>query len=143
MTGEQTPQFGTGLAGVVVETLPITHADSRRFFTEFFDSAQVGIGGVKVMNIEQPPTGQETVVGGHWEKGLEVIFVQSGSISRLLLADVNTREERSYKNIGANSRVILPPNIAHRLSFRQPASLIILNEVPFSPAKLVPYPFRG
>ena len=133
-----------GLAGVVVETLPITHSDNRRSFVEFFDSLEgkYSMRGVKVMNIKKPPKDGEIVVGGHWEKAREVIYVLSGRIDNLRVADVETQEEKDIGPIPAGRRIMLPPNIAHRLTFIEEAVLIVLNEAPFSPAKLKPYPFK-
>lgn len=144
---EQSPQHESALRGVRIEKLPITHEDTRRSFTEFFDSRDIGfnsgvvrIGGIKIMGIKQPADDEETVVGGHWEQGSEVIWVQQGEITTLRLADVNTGEEEIHQHISAATRVILPRLVAHQLRFSGPATLIIMNEIPFSPAKLVIYP---
>ena len=144
---EQGPSSESALRRVRIEQLPITHEDPRRSFTEFFDSnllpadlGPVKIGGVKLMDITQPKEGEDVVVGGHWEQATEVIWVREGEISSLKLADINTREEALYENLPAGTRIILPPLIAHQLRFKNAASLVILNEAPFSPAKLQIYP---
>lgn len=143
---EGAPQHESALSGVRIERLPVTSEDYRRRLTEYFDSNNIGlgpnvkIGGVKTLEIKQPSEGEEIVVGGHWEQGAEVIWIHDGKISSLKLADVTTGEEMQYEHISAGSRVILPPMVAHQLRFTGPASLTILNEVPFSPDKLIVYP---
>jgi len=108
---------------------------------EIFSSSDVTIRDTKVIDI-LPQTGKERVViGGHWEKGIEIQYVLAGRIARLDLADVKTKEEKTVSDISAGSRVILPPGVAHRLIFEEPSQLLVCNEVPFVPEKCVVYPY--
>ncbi|MBI2335079.1 hypothetical protein HYU96_04775 [Candidatus Daviesbacteria bacterium] len=130
----------SALSGVRIDRMPIAHADARRTAVEIFSSPGITIRDSKVLMVNQPPEGKEAVIGGHWEQGIEIIYVQAGEIDTLRLADVNTGEEISHQHLSEGTRVTLPPQIAHQLRFRGPATLIVFNEVPFTPEKLVIYP---
>lgn len=127
------------LSRVTVDRMPIAHADPRRTAVEIFSSPGITIRDSKVLMVNQPPEGEEAVIGGHWEQGIEIIYVQAGEIDTLRLADVNTGDEVRYEHVSERTRVILPPQVAHQLRFRGPATLMIFNEVPFTPEKLVVY----
>jgi len=117
-------------------------ADSRRNMVEVFSSEGITIRDAKFLNILQPAEGEKVVIGGHWEKGLEIQYVLSGKIARLDLADVETRQERSFADIHAGSRIMLPSGVAHRLIFEEPTSLLVCNEVPYMPDKCIVYPYK-
>ncbi len=137
---EQAPKIESALSRVQIDSTPIGHEDGRRSSTEIFSSPDITIRDSKCLVVKQPPEGTEAVIGGHWEKGVEIIWVQHGEISTLRLADVATGEEETHEHVSAGTRVILPPMVAHQLRFTGPATLIVFNEVPFIPEKLVVYP---
>lgn len=127
------------LSKIQIDHMPVVHTDARRTAVEIFSSPAITIRDAKVLMVNQPPEGEEAVIGGHWEQGIEIIYVQEGEIAALRLADVNTGEEVQYEHVSAGTRVILPSLVAHQLRFRGPAILMIFNEVPFTPEKLVVY----
>lgn len=137
---EEAPRSESALSRVQIDPTPIGHEDGRRASTEIFSSPDITIRDSKCLRVKQPPDGTEAVIGGHWEKGTEIIWVQEGEITTLRLADVNTGEEATHEHVSAGTRVILPPMVAHQLRFRGAAMLIVFNEVPFVPEKLVIYP---
>lgn len=130
----------SALSRVRIDAMPIAHADARRTAVEIFSSPGITIRDSKVLMVNQLPEGQEAVIGGHWEQGIEIIYVQSGEIDTLRLADVNTGDEERYEHLSAGTRIMLPPHVAHQFRLRGPATLMIFNEVPFTPEKLVVYP---
>lgn len=137
---ERTLQHESALSGVRIDLMSIAHADTRRTAVENFSSPGITIRDAKVLTVNQPSEGEETVIGGHWEQGIEIIYVQEGEIATLRLADVNTGDEVRHEHVSAGTRVTLPPQVAHQLRFRGAATLVIFNEVPFTPEKLVVYP---
>lgn len=128
------------LSRVTIDKMPVAHSDVRRAAVEIFSSSDITIRDAKVLEVHQPPEGKESIIGGHWEQGIEIIYVQKGEIDSLRLADVKTGVEVKHEHILAGTRVILPPQVAHQLRFRGPATLMIFNEVPFTSEKLVVYP---
>ncbi len=128
------------LASVRIDWMPIAHQDNRRIAVEIFSAPGITIRDSKVLVVNQPKEGEETIIGGHWEKGLEIIYVQAGEISTLRLADVQTGDEGKYDNLLQGTRIMMPSGIAHQLRFRNSATLMIFNEIPYSPDKLVIYP---
>lgn len=134
------PEHESKLGRVQIDRMPIAHSDARRTAVEIFSSPGITIRDSKVLMVNQPPEGEEAVIGGHWEQGIEIIYVQAGAIDTLRLADVDTGEEISHHQLSAGTRVILPAHVAHQLRFRGSATLIIFNEIPFTPEKLVVYP---
>lgn len=130
----------SALSRVRIDRMPIAHVDARRTAVEIFSSPEITIRDSKVLMVNQPPEGQEAVIGGHWEQGMEIIYVQAGEIATLRLADVNTGDQTSYEHLSEGTRVILPPGVAHQLRLKGPATLMIFNEIPFTPEKLVVYP---
>lgn len=117
-------------------------SDSRRSMVEVFSSEDITIRDSKFLRILQPDPGEKTVIGGHWEKGLEIQYVLSGKIARLDLADAETRRERTFSNIEAGSRIMLPSGVAHRLIFEEAALLLVCNEIPYVPDKCIVYPYK-
>lgn len=136
-------QPSSALGEVRIDHTPIVHSDARRAAVEIFSSTGIIIRDAKILMVEQPIDGKESVIGGHWEKGLEIIYVQQGEIATLKLADVNTGDEVSYGHVSAGTRIILPAGVAHQFRFREAATLLVFNEVPFTPEKLVIYPPWG
>jgi len=124
------------------DTLP-QDSDSRRNMVEVFSSEDITIRDAKFLNILQPVSGEKVVIGGHWEKGLEIQYILSGKIARLDLADVETRQERSFADIQTGSRIMLPQGVAHRLIFEEAALLLVCNEVPYVPDKCIIYPYKA
>lgn len=134
------PEHPSALSRVTIDMMPVAHADARRTAVEIFSSADLTIRDAKVLMVNQPAAGQETVIGGHWEQGIEIIYVQEGAISTLRLADVDIGDEVSHENLAQGTRIILPAQVAHQFRFREAATLVVCNEVPYTPAKLVVYP---
>lgn len=134
------PEGLSTLSKVTIDMMPVAHADARRTAVEIFSSADITIRDAKVLMVNQPAAGEETVIGGHWEQGIEIIYVQEGTIAALRLADVETGDEARHENLAKGTRIILPPHVAHQFRFRQAATLVVCNEVPYTPAKLVVYP---
>ncbi len=130
----------SALSGVRIDRMPIAHADARRTAVEIFSSPSITIRDSKVLMVNQPPEGTEAVIGGHWEKGIEIIYVQQGEMTVLRLVDINTGEQARHEHLSEGTRIILPPGIAHQFRFTGQATLMIFNEVPFTPEKLVIYP---
>lgn len=130
----------SALSRVTVDRMPTAHADARRTAVEIFSSADITIRDAKVLMVNQPAAGEETIIGGHWEQGIEIIYVQEGAIAALRLADVDTGDEARHENLAKGTRIILPSYVAHQFRFREAATLIVCNEVPYTPAKLVVYP---
>lgn len=137
---ESAPEQPSALSRVTIDMMPVAHADARRTAVEVVSSPDITLRDIKILTVNQPPEGQESVIGGHWEQGVELIYVQEGVISRLRLADVDTGDEASFEGLSAGTRIILPAHVAHQFRFRQPATLVVCNEVPFTPEKLVVYP---
>ncbi len=129
------------LRRVELHRLSSTHEDNRRVLTELFCSPDIIISDAKIMNIKAPPPGKRTVVGGHAEKGLEIQVVLSGEITLLELKDVVTGEEIEHKHLQACTKIVLPAGVVHRLTFYNAATLLVCNEIPFKPDKLVKHPF--
>lgn len=127
------------LSGVRVDQISVTHEDSRRAMTEIISSPNITLRDIKLLEIHQPNSGSEFVVGGHWEQGLEVQYIVTGSMARLDVADVESGDEKSFQNLPTGTRIYLPPGIAHMMTFTEAATLFVLNEVPYTPAKLVVY----
>lgn len=117
-------------------------ADSRRSMVEVFSDAEITISDTKFLEILPPGEEGKTVIGGHWEQGLEIQYVLWGRIACLDLADVVTRQEKSIRDIEAGSRIMLPSGVAHRLIFEEAALLLVCNEVPYTPDKCVVYPYK-
>lgn len=134
------PEQQSALSRVRIDIMPIAHSDARRTAVEVFSAADIIIRDAKVLTVNQPPDGEEAVIGGHWEQGIEIIYVHAGEIDTLRLADVNTGDERMYQHLSESTRIMLPSYVAHQFRFRGPATLLVFNEVPFTPAKLVVYP---
>jgi hypothetical protein len=117
-------------------------ADTRRTMVEVFSLPDVTIRDVKFLDILPPAPGSKTVIGGHWEMGLEIQYVLSGKIARLDLADVATRQEKTFVNIAAGSRIIMPAGVAHRSIYEEAALVLVCNEVPYMPEKCIVYPYE-
>lgn len=117
-------------------------SDWRRHMVEIFSSPGITIRDAKTLEVLPQDDGKNVVIGGHWEKGLEIQYVLLGRIARLDLADVETQEEKSVSDITAGSRIMLPAGVAHRLIFDEPSLLLVCNEVPFVEEKCVVYPYR-
>jgi len=135
-------QKGSNLSKVRIESGLPRHADKRRKLVEVFSSSDINITDAKIIDILAQKEGEKVVIGGHWEKGLEIQYVLSGKIAQLDLADVETTEETTFFDIESGSRIILPAGIAHRLTFEEPSQLLVCNEVPFVPEKCVIYPYE-
>lgn len=134
------PEHPSALSRVTIDIMLVAHADARRTAVEIFSSAGITIRDAKVLLVNQPAAGVETVIGGHWEQGIEIIYIQEGAIAVLKLADVDTGDEARHENLGKGTRIILPAHVAHQFRFREAATLMVCNEVPFTPEKLVVYP---
>src|SRR5580704_2707676 len=105
------------LDGVLVESSLREDVDGRRAMVEVFSSPELTIRDVKFLDILPQDDGGKVVIGGHWEKGVEIQYLLSGRIAQLDLADVATGEKRTVTDIPAGSRVTLPAGVAHRLIF--------------------------
>lgn len=100
------PEQQSALSRVQIDHMPVAHADTRRTAVEIFSSAGITIRDAKVLMVNQPPEGKEIVIGGHWEQGVEIIYVQDGEIAALRLADVNTGDEVPFT---PEKLVVYPP----------------------------------
>lgn len=94
----------SALSRVTIDRMPIVHEDARRTAIEIFSSPDITIRDAKVLMVNQPPEGKEAVIGGHWEQGIEIIYVQEGEITTLRLTDVNTGDELRHEHISAGTR---------------------------------------
>lgn len=52
------------LSQVRVDLMSVAHADTRRTAVEIFSSADITIRDAKVLTVNQPPLGEEAVIGG-------------------------------------------------------------------------------
>jgi hypothetical protein len=127
------------LSRVVIETIPPTHEDDRRSIVEFLDSETDRFSNAKVIRVKQPEEGKELKLGNHYHEDVELFFLDQGEIDTLVLIDPQTGERMERKNIPANTRIVLPPKVAHLLVFKQPALLLAFSENKFDINNLVKY----
>lgn len=127
------------LSRVVIETVPPTHEDDRRGITEFLDSETERFSNAKVIRVRQPEEGKELRLGNHYHEDVELFFLEQGEIDTLVLIDPQTGERMQRRNIPANTRIVLPPKVAHLLVFKEPALLLAFSENKFDLANLVKY----
>lgn len=78
-------------------------------------------------------------LGNHYHEDWELFYLADGQIDELVLQDITTSEKLVEHNIKAGTRILLPPNVAHLLVFRQPSLLIASNENPFDSNNLKPF----
>lgn len=127
------------LTKVVIETIQPTHVDERRAIVEFQDNQELPFRNMKVIRINQPDTNGGFELGNHFHEDIELFFLEEGSIDTLILEDPNTGERQVHKNIPENSRIFLPPNVAHLFVFREAAKLLAFSENEFNPQNLKPH----
>lgn len=135
----ESSEYSSLISGVRIDRIPTVDEDRRRTAVEIFSSSGLTIRDSKILMVNKPPEDKEFIIGGHWEQGVEIIFVQQGEISTLRLADVDSGAEEQFEHLPAGTRIFLPPHVAHQFRFRDQAPLLVFNEVPFTPAKLVVY----
>lgn len=131
------------LEGVKIETVPITHEDGRRGITEFQNDKELPFRNMKVIRIKSAPEGEHMRLGDHYHEDIELFFLESGKIDRIVLEDPDTGERVEKTDIGPNSRIELPPNVAHTLFFTQASVLMAFSENEFNPENLVPHKIKA
>ncbi|MBI3984928.1 MAG: hypothetical protein HY344_03230 [Candidatus Levybacteria bacterium] len=127
------------LQGVVIERVNPTHTDNRRTIVEFQNDGEMPFRNMKVIRINTPEGPEGFRLGQHYHEDRELFFLDKGDIDTLVLEDPNTKERQVHRNLGVNTRILLPANVAHLFIFTGPATLLAFSENPFNPANLVPY----
>jgi len=127
---------------VIIGQMQVVHTNEDRTKAEFWN----GEGGISYKHglfifIQEPEPGTVRVLGDHWERDWELFVIREGSIAKLVLEDIDTKERREYLNLQTDTRIILPPRVAHRLEFSESTVLLAMTETPYSSEKWIPYDF--
>lgn len=136
---ESGPSEQSQLRGVSLEYVKTTHLDNRRKIVEFYNQDVLTFANARVIKINPPKAGGKTVLGGHFHRDSELLFVLYGKIDTLKLQDVDTNDGFVFTNIGKGVKVFLPSRIAHELIFSSRATLIALREDIYTPDTLIPH----
>jgi len=130
---------------VLIQKVPITHEDERRQMYEIHEDSTLVMKNSRVIRVKQPATGTQVRLGGHWEEGVEKLYILEGVMKKAKFADIETEEERIEENLQSGTQITIPKHVAHAFYFDAPAILVVLNEVT-SAIKLlnvVSYPYKS
>lgn len=136
---ELSPISDSPLSRVVVEHVDPIHIDERRAIVEFQNDREIPFTNLRVIRINQPGDENGFRLGNHYHDDIELFFLEDGEIDTLVLEDPQTGERQIHRNLGPNTRIFLPPKVAHLLIFRGAATLLAFNENPFNPQNFVPH----
>lgn len=136
---ELSPRSHSPIQQVIIEKTTPTHTDKRRTIVEFQNDGEMPFRNMKVIRINTPEGPEGFRLGQHYHEDRELFFLDQGEIDTLVLEDPNTKERRVHRSLEANTRILLPANVAHLFIFTGPATLLAFSENPFDQTNLVPY----
>ncbi len=85
-------------------------------------------------------TGAARPGGNHYHlKGIETLLVISGSMTLVVIEDIQTEERWIGRDLGPGSLVVLEPGFAHANAFELGTIVVVTSTEKFDPADLIPY----
>ena len=126
------------IEGVIHEFVEDSHKDDRRTILTAFngDLGDFVAKQVKILQIHS-----ESILGEHYHSNYRELYYMLEGEVEFTLEDIHTKEREIY-TLKTGERLLVPPNVAHRVLAKPSAVMVGCTEKPYISAEINDCPYK-